>query len=221
MAYFLKVEITERFNATWTEFHEIEFYHNNKKIGIQNLKVVDTNLTNTSYPASFAIDGVLNTGTGVKYVAMNSDLPHYIIIESSVNFDKVIFYDNNGKTDGTQKYASKKLFFSISKDNVDWNPIKEVTNTLNENVSYIVENIYFEKTAMILKNPTTNQAYSLDDKTLISMPDTSNKNMILYGIETGKEIKLDEDFDKVNYPVEGVLRETVETMVKPLSIKFE
>lgn len=54
-------------------------------------------------------------------------------------------------------------------------------------------------TKMSIKNPTTQQCYSLDNKTLIHLPDSSNKNMILHGIEAGKEIRLDEPFDKVNY----------------------
>lgn len=41
--------------------------------------------------------------------------------------------------------------------------------------------------------------YSLDNKTLTHLPSSSDKNMILHGIESGKEIKLDEDFDKMVY----------------------
>lgn len=52
---------------------------------------------------------------------------------------------------------------------------------------------------MIIKNPTTSKVYSLDNQTLINLPSSSNKNMILHGIESGKEIKLDEDFDKMKY----------------------
>lgn len=51
--------------------------------------------------------------------------------------------------------------------------------------------------SMILKNKITNQAYSLSDSTLIHLPDSSDKNMILHGIEQGKEIQLDVDFDKI------------------------
>lgn len=50
-----------------------------------------------------------------------------------------------------------------------------------------------------LKNPTTNQNYSLADKTLIHLPSTSDKNMISYGIEQGKEIQLDVPFTKHIY----------------------
>ncbi|MGN4125840.1 discoidin domain-containing protein [Lysinibacillus sphaericus] len=49
---------------------------------------------------------------------------------------------------------------------------------------------------LIVKNPTTNQHYSLADNTLIPLPDSSTKNMILHGIEQGKEIQLDLPFDK-------------------------
>lgn len=52
---------------------------------------------------------------------------------------------------------------------------------------------------LVLKNPSTNQHYSLAEKTLIPLPNTSDKNMILHGLEAGKEIQLDEAFDKIKY----------------------
>ncbi|OXS65594.1 hypothetical protein B1B04_24910 [Lysinibacillus sp. KCTC 33748] len=52
---------------------------------------------------------------------------------------------------------------------------------------------------VIVKNPTTNQHYSLSDNTLIHLPDNSAKNMILHGIEQGKEIQLDVPFGKHRY----------------------
>lgn len=82
----------------------------------------------------------------------------------------------------------------------------------------------------ILKNPSTNQYYSLADKTLILLPDGSDETMINYGIEAGKEIQLDEDFDKINYLVDldgvtvnadGFYVSNKDTTEKPLSIKFE
>lgn len=57
----------------------------------------------------------------------------------------------------------------------------------------------FEDTKLAIKNQLTSKAYSLDNKTLIHLPSSSDKNMILHGIESGKEIKLDEDFDKMKY----------------------
>lgn len=83
---------------------------------------------------------------------------------------------------------------------------------------------------MVLKNPTTNQHYSLAEKTLIPLPDASDKNMILHGIEASKEIQLDESFDKIVYPVEieeanknadGFIVGYKDVIEKPLSIKFE
>jgi len=60
---------------------------------------------------------------------------------------------------------------------------------------------------LAIKNATTDITYSLSDNTLIHMPDSSNKNMILHGIEQGKEIQLDVPFDKHRYfndtPVDG------------------
>ncbi|WP_107951041.1 LamG-like jellyroll fold domain-containing protein [Lysinibacillus parviboronicapiens] len=58
----------------------------------------------------------------------------------------------------------------------------------------------FSDDKLAIKNPTTNEHYSLSDNTLIHLPDNSTKNMILHGIEQGKEIQLDVPFDKNLYP---------------------
>lgn len=58
---------------------------------------------------------------------------------------------------------------------------------------------YIDNRRVVLKNESTNQHYSLDEKALIPLPDSSSKNMILHGIEAGKEIQLDEAFDKIQY----------------------
>lgn len=51
----------------------------------------------------------------------------------------------------------------------------------------------------VLQNTNTKKHYSLSDNTLIHLPNTSNKNMILHGIEQGKEVQLDVPFTKHNY----------------------
>jgi hypothetical protein len=56
---------------------------------------------------------------------------------------------------------------------------------------------------MTLKNPTTNKHHSLSDNTLISIPSSSPENIILHGIEQGKEIQLDVGFNKINYVEEA------------------
>ena len=65
------------------------------------------------------------------------------------------------------------------------------------NISSIYDFYVKEDNKLILKN--NENVYSLDNKTLIHLPNTSDKNMILFGLEAGKEIKLDEDFDKMKY----------------------
>lgn len=52
---------------------------------------------------------------------------------------------------------------------------------------------------MIIKNPATNKYYSLAEKTLVPLPLLSNENMILHGIEAGKEVQLDISFNKMKY----------------------
>lgn len=58
---------------------------------------------------------------------------------------------------------------------------------------------YNNMNRLIIQNPLTNQSYSLSDNTLIHLPSASNKNMILFGIEQGKEIQLDVPFTKIKY----------------------
>lgn len=52
---------------------------------------------------------------------------------------------------------------------------------------------------LALKNQKTSQHYSLAEKTLIPLPNASNEAISKHGIEAGKEIKLDEAFDKMRY----------------------
>lgn len=56
---------------------------------------------------------------------------------------------------------------------------------------------------LILQNSATNKNYSLLDNTLIHLPNASNKNMILHGMEQGKEIQLDAPFTKHRYVVDN------------------
>jgi len=69
-----------------------------------------------------------------------------------------------------------------------------------DDMSYYVRGYkpyYYNEDKMVIKNRTTNQIYSLDNKTLIHLPSASDKNMNSYGIEAGQEIRLDEPFDKI------------------------
>lgn len=68
---------------------------------------------------------------------------------------------------------------------------------------------------LILQNSATNKNYSLLDNTLIHLPNSSNKNMILFGMEQGKEIALNVPFNKKNYvndtPVGKVFTQGIES----------
>lgn len=59
--------------------------------------------------------------------------------------------------------------------------------------------IWFKNVGIALKNPTTDKNYSLSDNTLIHLPNASNKNMILFGMEQGKEVQLDVPLDRMKY----------------------
>lgn len=52
---------------------------------------------------------------------------------------------------------------------------------------------------MIVKNSTTNQHYSLAEKTIILLPSLSNENIISHGIEAGNEVQLDVPFNKMKF----------------------
>lgn len=49
----------------------------------------------------------------------------------------------------------------------------------------------------ILKNEA--MSYSLSDKTLIHLPDSSNENIISFGMKPGEEVQLNAPFDKHIY----------------------
>lgn len=74
---------------------------------------------------------------------------------------------------------------------------------------------YNNMNRLTIQNPIINKNYSLSDKALIHLPNTSNKNMISYGIEQGKEIQLDVPFSKHIYindtPVGKVFTQGIES----------
>ncbi|MFJ7982414.1 hypothetical protein ACIQ1D_19310 [Lysinibacillus xylanilyticus] len=82
-----------------------------------------------------------------------------------------------------------------------------------------IANKDFALKRLAIQDPIKNQYYSLSEKTLIHLPDTSDKNMILHGIEQGKEIQLDVPFDKVKFvPYES---EDIGNGYKTFSIKVD
>lgn len=80
---------------------------------------------------------------------------------------------------------------------------------------------------MIIKNPTTDNYYSLSDNTLIHLPNSTSESIIEHGIEQGKYIQLDTPFTKHRYfndtPVANVNSGKVFThdvgVINTLSIK--
>lgn len=52
---------------------------------------------------------------------------------------------------------------------------------------------------ILIKNQNSGALYSVDEKTLIVMPDASKKNIIENGLKVNKEIRLDVDFNKIKY----------------------
>lgn len=73
---------------------------------------------------------------------------------------------------------------------------------------------------MILRNSTTSSIYSLDSKTLIILPSTTNEIINTYGIEVGKVIRLDEPFNIIRTIIDnGDGTQSVnESTVSPFSV---
>lgn len=96
--------------------------------------------------------------------------------------NKIVYYnmDNMSNSNNVTELVSK-LSYSIVGSTWSWDKELGVFNYL------------------AIKNPTTNEHYSLAENTLIHMPDNSTKNMILHGTQQGKEIQLDVPFTKHNY----------------------
>lgn len=96
----------------------------------------------------------------------------------------------------TVKCVYEKLDLEKKNHNVKiYLPIASVSSNLYLDAIDVID--YKKKLA--IKNSTTNKVYSLTDNTLIHLPSSSPKSMILHGIEQGKEIQLDIPFNKHNY----------------------
>ncbi|MCS1382584.1 SPRY domain-containing protein [Lysinibacillus sphaericus] len=66
--------------------------------------------------------------------------------------------------------------------------------------SDVARDFLFHK-CLALKNPSNHaQPYSLSHNTLIHLSDNSPQNMVLWGVEKGKEVQLDTTFTKQSYP---------------------
>ncbi|WP_342551114.1 discoidin domain-containing protein [Lysinibacillus sp. FSL M8-0216] len=98
----------------------------------------------------------------------------------------------------------------------------------NTEYTYISKMEMFEplpEKGVVLQDPTTNQQYSLSDRTLIHLPDSTNESIVEYGIEQGKFIQLDVPFTKHRYfndtPVAGTVGVFTHDVgvIKTLSIK--
>lgn len=115
-----------------------------------------------------------NDGSQFEEIALFSNVTGWLINETR----EFNFTNNN-------KYRYYRVDVTENNGNVDYLVIAELL--FGESIP---------QNALVLKNPTTNEHYSLSDNTLIPLPDSSTKNMILYGIEQGKEIQLDVPFNK-------------------------
>lgn len=114
--------------------------------------------------------------------------------------DGVIFTQFAEIKNQTVSIQSEVVTYNFNTVNYRYYKIDVLSNNGATNGNVAIENITFgllKNKNLIIKNPSTNKHYSLADKTLIPLSDASSKNMILHGIEAGKEIQLDVPFDKI------------------------
>lgn len=124
----------------------------------------------------------------------------------ALNYEKTGLFDGEHDVEITNKSASSALLLGIDAIDIDSN--RELK-------------IYKKQTKRLaIKNPTENKIYSLVEKTIVVLPNNSDETITKYGIEVGEEIRLDEDFDNVHYPI-NTTDDIVQAIKKPLSIKFE
>lgn len=124
---------------------------------------------------------------GVYKLYMNGAMVSALISPHNVGLNLSSCYVN-----GT--YNNNSNIFGIYDDVILWE------SSLNDKDIYELSLEYIKRLKMTITNPDNpSQHYSLLDKTLIHLPDSSTKNMILHGIEQGKEIQLDVPFDKHRY----------------------
>ncbi|MDD1502594.1 discoidin domain-containing protein [Lysinibacillus sp. CNPSo 3705] len=158
---------------------KISFSFNGTKLRIIGVLVTNSN-TNGSKTIKINIDGE-------PYVFSNINSS----TSASSNVDQALLFEKSGLNFSNHvvviELASNFFWF----DAIDIDVNGEIFRPPNKK--------------LLIRNNST--YYSLSENTLIHLSDNSIKNMILHGIEQGKEIQLDVPFDKHRYfndtPVDG------------------
>ncbi|QGG50745.1 discoidin domain-containing protein [Lysinibacillus pakistanensis] len=172
-----------------------------------NFESGNGNATDINQMSYYGTTGHLwNTSTGKQYGTSYTTGDTIGILINTIK-NQVTFY-KNGVSQGTllfQMPSYKDIYLCITSGS----STESVTVTANFGASrfnYLPTNIpketvsyegYLIKKYLSLKNDE--HYFSLENQTLILLPDNSTKNMILHGIEQGKEIQLDVPFDKHRY----------------------
>jgi len=199
---------------------EMEFLDKN------NIDLTDTLLStaftvsssfNSGYSASKVFDNIWNTNNTAWMSASGQNNNQWITVDfgKQVEIFKVRY---QADAFDSIKVGVKDYRIEGSNDNSNWDTLFSGKLEMSTNI----QTINLEPYKVVIQSPSTNQHYSLSDNTLIHLPNTSDKNVISYGIEQGKEIQLDVPFDKMKYvndtPVEKVFTQGIE-ISKALKIK--
>lgn len=190
---------------------EVEIKSENSIVGIASDKLIiddsivfsSENSEVISYSSTgwFYYNGVLVTDNTISYTQGD-----FIGLLIDTNSDKITFYKNGIKVVTLEfNFSSYSEIYLLLSSGT----LSNITNTVNFGdtvFKYIPSDLPKETIAfgggsifssMVVKNPTTNQYYSLAEKTLITLLDDSNEIIFNYGIKSGTEIKLDEPFDNI------------------------
>ncbi|MFJ7917272.1 MULTISPECIES: hypothetical protein [unclassified Lysinibacillus] len=221
------VDLFDYYSSNGATITELETYLNAKKVSYRVLGAYDSTTkglpyywNNTSYWSVDKLSNGNKTYTDNPTGSSSSTLFIYnnsvstagqgnwarFSIETDSKIDKIII--TAGSPEGRiprliSVYRVKGTYDSSILSNRSLDNLEEIKvltfNSTNLTPMDLVINI--NKARLSIKSPTTDEYYSLSDNTLIYLPDNSTKNMILHGIEQGKEIQLDVPFDKKTYPI--------------------
>lgn len=178
--------------------------------GVSEMEFLDKSnidLTDTLSPTAFTASSSFNSGYSASKVFDNIwDTNNTAWLSASGQINQWIVVDFGKQVDIFKvKYQSdafdnirvcvKDFRIEGSNDKTNWEVLFNGTLKMSTDIQVINLKPY----KAVIKNPTTNEHYSLSDNTLIPIPDPSTKNIALWGIEQGKEIQLDTQFNKIQH----------------------
>jgi len=205
--------IVNNYGSSYVGISEMEFLDRN------NIDLTDTLLPtaftasssfNSGYSASKIFDNIWNTNN-TGWLSTSGQISNQWIVVDFGRQVEIFKISYQSDAYDSKRVGVKDYRIEGSNDNNKW----DVLFNGNFEMSTDIQLINLKPYKAIFKNFTTNRSYSLSDNTLIHLPNSSNKSMILFGMEQGKEIALNVPFNKKNYvndtPVGKVFTKGIES----------